>query len=73
MTDSALLAVLEDTEVGGATYAGHESRMDDWMNLSSIVLSDAMPTSNHPTVSTCTCGCQTASCQPNSPPTPCGC
>jgi hypothetical protein len=70
MTELQLLERLDEMQSGDGSYAGHESRLDDWMNLSPMVLGGKSPQGNHPTVSTCTCGCASQQC---TQPTPCGC
>jgi hypothetical protein len=65
-----LLASLEEVQAGGGSYAGPEARLDDWMNFSPMVFAGKDPQGNHPTVSTCTCGCGSQQC---TQPTPCGC
>jgi hypothetical protein len=62
MTTSQLLEHLEDAE---AEYAGPESRLDDYVSLSAVVLEDGHPEASKPSLFA-SCGCT-----PQSPGYPC--
>lgn len=69
MTTSQLLDLLKGANAE-PEYAGPESRLDSYINLSATVLEDAHPEASRPSLFA-SCGCAPPG--PTSPPSPCGC